>query len=134
MYRSNLNIGIDGEDPINSASCEYMHMEQIDKVPQMYFLRGLRSGISMLTLIAMINTIPTEDVHATISAAPSAIVEKGDGLISYQVLVEALDDKMSDDEFNKAMAALNNIWSVCPADLPRDLSIKHDYYLFGEKK
>ena len=134
MYRSNLNIGIDGEDPINSASCEYMYMEQIDKVPKMYFLPGLRTGISMLTLIAMINTIPTEDVHATISAAPSAIVEKGNGLISYQVLAGALDDKMSDDEFNKAMAALEDIWSVCPADIPKDLSTKHDYYFFREKK
>lgn len=134
MYRSNLNIGIDGEDPINSSSCEYMHTEQIGIVPQMYFLRGLRTGISMLTLIAMINTIPTEDVHAKISAAPSAIVEKGDGLISYQVLAGALDNKMSDDEFNKAMAALNNIWSVCPGGIPKDLSTKHDYYLFEEKK
>lgn len=47
---------------------------------------------------------------------------------------EGLDDKMSDGEFNKAMAALEDIWSVCPADLPKDLSTKHDYYLFGEKK
>jgi len=63
------------------------------------------------------------------------VVEKGEGFKSYHVLAEALaDDKMTNDEFNKAMAALENIWSVCPADLPKDLSTKHNHYLFGERK
>lgn len=47
---------------------------------------------------------------------------------------EGLDDKMSDDEFNKAMAALKDIWNACSTNLPKDLSTKHDYYLFGKKK
>ncbi|MEK6591132.1 MAG: hypothetical protein AABZ11_10695 [Nitrospinota bacterium] len=63
------------------------------------------------------------------------VVEKGKGLKSYHVSAEALtDDRMSDDEFNKSMAALENIWSVCPTDLPKDLSKKHDHYLFGNRK
>lgn len=57
-----------------------------------------------------------------------------EGRVSYQVLTEVLGDKMSDDEFNKAMAALEDIWNSCPKDLPKDLSQKHDQYLFGEKK
>lgn len=54
--------------------------------------------------------------------------------VSYQVLANTREDKMSDDEFNKAMAALEDIWNSCPKDLPKDLSKKHDQYLFGERK
>lgn len=134
MYRSNLIIGIDGEDTINSASCDYLHKEQIGTVPQMYFLKGLKTGISMLTILTLANTIPVDDALAKIKAAPSAVIEKTEGPV-YQVLAEAIiEDKMSDDEFNKAMTALKEIWSACPADLPKDLSTKHDYYLFSEKK
>lgn len=133
MYRSNFIIGIDGEDTINSASCAYLHKEQIGMVPQMYFLKGLKTGISMLTILTLANTIPVDDALAKIKAAPSAVIEKTEGPV-YQVLAEAIEDKMSDDEFNKAMAALKEIWSVCPADLPKDLSTTHDYYLFSEKK
>jgi len=129
MYRSNLVIGIDREDTINSASCEYMHKEQIGVVPPMYFLRGLKTGISTLMILSIVNTIPVEDALEKTKAAPSAIVEKTEGPVLYQILSEALEDKMSDEEFNKAMAALENIWSVCPADLPEDLSAKHDHYL-----
>jgi hypothetical protein len=57
-----------------------------------------------------------------------------EGHVSYHVLTEVLEDKMSDDEFNKAMAALEDIWNSCPKDFPRDLSQKHDQYLFGVKK
>jgi len=35
------------------------------------------------------------------------------------------DDKMSDDEFSRAMAALEVIWKVCQ-DLPDNLAEKHD--------
>lgn len=57
-----------------------------------------------------------------------------EGHVSCQVLTEALEDKMSDDEFNKAMAALEDIWNSCPKDFSRDLFQKHDQYLFGVKK
>lgn len=134
MYRSNLIIGIDGEDTINSTSCDGLHKEQIGMVPQMYFLKGLKTGISMLTILTLANTIPVDDALAKTKAAPSAVIEKTEGPV-YQVLAEAIiEDKMSDDEFNKAMTALKEIWSACPADLPKDLSTKHDYYLFSEKK
>ncbi len=124
MYRSNLIIGIDGEDTINSTSCESMHKEQDYILPQMYFGRGLKTGISSaLAILTLANTVPIEDAFAKAKAAPSAIN------VSYQVLAEALEDKMTDEEFNKAMAALNDIWRVCPEDLPKDLSTKHDHYL-----
>lgn len=131
MYRSNLTIVIHGEDTISSASCEYMHKEQIGPVPPMYFPRGLKTGVSMLVILSLANTVPVEDVVAKMQAAPSAIVEKTENYILYQVLAEVLEDKMSEDEFNKAMTALENIWSACPADLPKDLSAKHDHYLGG---
>jgi len=134
MYRSNLIIGIDGEDIITSTSCEYMHTEQMGSVPQMYFLRELKIGISMLAVLTLANTVPVDDTIVKIKAAPSAIIKKTEGSVSYQILAETLEEKMSDDEFNKAMVALKAIWDVCPADLPKDLSTKHDYYLFSEKK
>ncbi|HHT9138874.1 MAG TPA: hypothetical protein ACFYEK_16725 [Candidatus Wunengus sp. YC60] len=81
-----------------------------------------------------LNKKPIEDALAKTKITPSVIQEKTEGQVSSQVSAEALDDTMSNDEFNKAMAALNNIWSVCPAGLPKDLSAKHDDYLFGEKK
>jgi hypothetical protein len=63
------------------------------------------------------------------------LIEKVEDFKSYHVLAKALaDDEMTNDEFNKAMAALENIWSVCPADLPKDLSAKHNHYLFGDRK
>ena len=68
---------------------------------------------------------------ATQDGYPLIIVEKTENYILYQVLAEVLEDKMSEDEFNKAMTALENIWSACPADLPKDLSAKHDHYLGG---
>ncbi|OHE55421.1 MAG: hypothetical protein A2Z47_10525 [Thermodesulfovibrio sp. RBG_19FT_COMBO_42_12] len=129
MYRSNLMIGIDGEDTINSASCEYMHKEQIGRLPQMYFLHGLKTGISMLAILTLANTVRVEDALAKTTAAHSAIIEIAEGTVSYQFLAESLEDKMTDDEFNKAMAALNDIWRLCPEDLPKDLSTKHDHYL-----
>lgn len=51
-----------------------------------------------------------------------------------KILTEMAEDKISDDEFNKAMVALEDIWSACPADLPKDLSTNHDYHFFREKK
>lgn len=75
-----------------------------------------------------------EDAPAKTKNLSSSIVEKTEGTVSYQFFAEALEDKMSDDEFNKAMAALKDIWSVCPEDLPKDLSTKHDYYMFRKKK
>ena len=129
MYRSNLMIGIDGEDTINSASCEYMHKEQIGILPQMYFPRGLKTGISMLAILTLTNTVLIDDAFAKAKATPSAIIEKAEGTVSYQVLAESLEDKMTDDEFNTAMAALKDIWRLCPEDLPKDLSTKHDHYL-----
>ena len=129
MYRSNLMIGIDGEDTINSASCEYMHKEQIGILPQMYFFRGLKTGISMLAILTLANTVLIDDALANTKATPSAIIEKAEGTVSYQVLAESLEDKMTDDEFNTAMAALKDIWRLCPEDLPKDLSTKHDHYL-----
>lgn len=51
-----------------------------------------------------------------------------------KISAEMAEDKMSDDEFNKAMVALNDIWSACPADPPKDLSMNHDSYFFREKK
>lgn len=129
MYRSNLMIGIDGEDTINSASCEYMHKEQISILPQMYFPRGLKTGISMLAILTLANTVLIDDAFAKTKATPSAMIEKAEGNVSYQVFAESLEDKMTDDEFNKAMAALKEIWRLCPEGLPTDLSTKHDHYL-----
>ncbi len=129
MYRSNLMIGIDGEDTINSASCEYMHKEQIGILPQMYFPRGLKTGISMLAILTLTNTVLIDDAFAKAKATPSAIIEKAEGTVSYQVFAESLEDKMTDDEFDKAMATLKEIWRLCPEDLPKDLSTKHDHYL-----
>ncbi len=122
-------IGIDGEDTINSASCEYMHKEQIGILPQMYFPRGLKTGISMLAILTLTNTVLIDDAFAKAKATPSAIIEKAEGTVSYQVFAESLEDKMTDDEFDKAMATLKEIWRLCPEDLPKDLSTKHDHYL-----
>lgn len=129
MYRSNLMIGIDGEDTINSASCEDMHKEQIGILPQMYFPRGLKTGISMLAILTLTNTVLIDDAFAKAKATPSAIIEKAEGTVSYQAFAESLEDKMTDDEFDKAMATLKEIWRLCPEDLPEDLSTKHDHYL-----
>jgi len=74
-----------------------------------------------------------EDAQTKTQTTPSAIVKKTKHPKPSQILAEMVDNKMSDDEFNKAMAALEDIWSVCPAGLPRDLSTKHDYF-FREKK
>lgn len=54
---------------------------------------------------------------------------------SYQVVStkDIARDRMSDDDFKKAMAALEDIWDVCPPDAPKDLSINHDRYLYGKK-
>jgi hypothetical protein len=77
----------------------------------------------MLAILTLTNTVPIEDAFAKTKAAPSETT------VSYKVLAEALEDKMTDDEFNKAMAALKDIWKICPEDFPKDLSTKHDQYL-----
>ncbi len=74
------------------------------------------------------------DAQAKTKATHSAIVKKTKCPMPSKISSKMAEDKMSDDEFNKAMAALNNIWSVCPTGIPKDLSTKHDYYLFEEKK
>ena len=133
MYRSDSRIEIDGEDINGSTSCVFILEEHIGAAPQSNILRGLKTGLSVLTIMALVNTVPTGEAVARDNAAPSAVIEKGVGQITYQVFAEALEDRMSDDEFSKAMAALENIWNTCPEDLPRDLSARHDQYLFGTK-
>ncbi len=75
-----------------------------------------------------------EDAQTKTQTTPSAIVKKTKRPKPSQILTEIVENKMSDDEFNKAMAALEDIWSACPADLPKDLSTNHDYHFFREKK
>jgi hypothetical protein len=133
MYRSDLRIEIDGEDVSSSASFELTFEEHVGITPQWNILRGLKTGLSMVAIVTLVNTVPIGDAQARIKAAPSALVEKGEGRISYGILAETIEDRMTDDEFNRAMAALEDIWRVCPKDLPKDFSLKHDYYLFGAK-
>ena len=75
-----------------------------------------------------------EDAQTKTQTTPSAIVKKTKRPKPSQSLTEIVENKMSDDEFNKAMAALGDIWNACPADLPKDLSTNHDYHFFREKK
>lgn len=133
MYRSDLRIEIDGEDVSCSFSSALTLEEHVGITPQWNILRGLKTGLSMVAIISLVNTVPTGDTQARIKAAPSALVEKGEGRISYGILAETVADRMSDDEFDKSMTALEDIWRACPEDLPKDLSLKHDYYLFGAK-
>ncbi len=77
---------------------------------------------------------PIEVAQTKTQTTPFAIVKKTKSPMSSKILTEMAEDKMSDDEFNKAMAALEDIWSACPADLPEDLSTNHDYHFFREKK
>lgn len=79
---------------------------------------------------------PIEDTQTKTQTTPFAIVKKTKSPIPMpsKILTEMEENKMSDDEFNKAMAALEDIWSACPADLPKDLSTNHDYHFFREKK
>ena len=77
---------------------------------------------------------PIEDAQTKTQTTPSAIVKKTKRPKPSQSLTEIVENKMSDDEFNKAMAALGDIWNACPADLPKDLSTNHDYHFFREKK
>jgi len=136
MYRSNPNIIIDDEDEIGSSSYETIDVDQIDVIPWMYFLRhGLRFGISVTALLALVNTVTVEEVQAKITGASSAIVEKKEVIAPYNILStkEPVEERMSDEEFSEAMAALEDIWEACPADAPTDLSIHHDSYLYGKK-
>jgi hypothetical protein len=133
MYRSDLRIEIDGEDVSSSASFASTFEEHIGISPQWDILCRLKTGLAMMAIVTLVNTVPIGDAQEKIKAAPSAIVEKGEGRISYEILAEPLEDRMTDDEFNKSMAALEDIWHACPKDLPKDLSLKHDYYLFGTR-
>lgn len=45
------------------------------------------------------------------------------------ISLEIPEERMTDEEFKKVMQALEEIWSVCPENLPEDLSTRHDYYL-----
>ncbi|MEO5356874.1 MAG: hypothetical protein H7844_06200 [Nitrospirae bacterium YQR-1] len=83
--------------------------------------------------MALLNIIQTGESLTKSKVAPSAIVETGENQASYGVLPETIEDRLNDDEFSKAMTALEAIWSACPDDLPEDISIKHDHYLSGVK-
>jgi hypothetical protein len=133
MNRSDLRIKIDGEDISSSASYAFMVEDYIGTVPQWNIVRGLKTGLSLLTIMTLVNTVPIGDAFAKTKSTPSAIIERGEDRTSYGILAEALDDRMTDDEFNKAMAALADIWRACPEDLPKDLSARHDHYLSGAK-
>jgi hypothetical protein len=77
---------------------------------------------------------PIEAAQTKTKTTPFAIVKKTKCPKPSIILTEMAEDKMSDDEFNKAMTALEDIWSACPEDLPKDLSTNHDYHFFREKK
>lgn len=133
MYRSDLRIEIYGEDVSSSASFALTFDEHVGFLPQWNILRSLKTGLSIVAIATLVNTVPIGETQSKIKAAPSAIVEKAEARVSYGALAETIEDKMTDDEFNKAIAALEDIWHACPENLPSDLSAKHDNYLFGIK-
>ncbi len=134
MERTDLSIIIDGEETRSSSSCAHMLGETNNTAFQFDMFRELReAGVSILAIMALAYTVPTDELIFKIKSTPSAIIEETQPETLNQIYSDAAGEKMSDDDFRKVMIALEEIWSACPDDLPGDLSTRHDQYLSGAK-